>query len=175
MKKKKKILLGIFFFVGTVIIIAAAVLLLNIFLGKNVSNKVLTKNLEDFVAIYNANDMDRDMPLGFSITESECTTENDTYSLRVKIKNDNKSAKAIQLQLYYNEEFVKLRPNTANPYARFTEDDGMIIMSGEEKEFVVKGTLGQDGDALLKTLDYIYVELLAGSSRGRFMLPITVK
>ena len=175
MNKNKKIFLGAFLFVGTIIIVSAVILVLNMFMGKNVNVRALTNNLDDFVAIYNSNDMERDTPPGFSITESSCTIEDDTYTLSVKIKNSNKAAKSIQLQLYYNEEFAALRPNTSNPFVRLTEDDGVIIRSGEEKQFEVKGTLGKDGEAIKQSLDYIYVELLAGSRRGRFMLPITIK
>lgn len=170
----RKIALGFLLAIGTIVIILAVFSIVGLFFSGSVSNEELTQNTDEFLALYNQNDMERDLPKDLAITEASCLLEEDTYTLRVTIQNTGPQPKNLQLQIYYSKEFEQDRPGTANPFVKITSDDGVVLQSGEEKTFTIKGTAGKNREELKESLSSLYFEAILGIRRGRIMLPVTI-
>lgn len=169
----KRIALGIFFTLGTLIILLAIFSLTSIFFSGTISNRALTNSADEFIALYNQNDMERDLPDDLAVTEASCLIEEDTYTLNVTVLNTGSRTQNLQLQIYYPEEFEKDHRGIVNPFVRISEEDGLILKSGEEKSFTMKGTYSETPEELQENLSCLYFEAIFGISQGRILLPVT--
>lgn len=176
-KAVRRVLMGLLFAVGSIVIILASMVLMNIFLADDIDTRELTDSLEDFKSVYDEYPSMRDLPEGLEVLSSTCRIRGNIFSYDLKIKNTGIAMTEYSLQVFYNEDFMELKPKANNPFLREYSDEGLLILSGETKELTITGTLSQDIDPeeFKAAMEYVYLEVIYGGIPGRVMLPVNIQ
>lgn len=173
-KLTKRIFLGVFLCLGTIIILLAGTIMMNFIMADNVDSKSLTRDVSEFVTLYDEFPKHRDIPQGLMVADARCELGKDIYTIKVNLKNTTTIPKNICLQLYFNEKMANITSDFSKPFLTVNEDAAMIIPGGEQKEFTFTGTLDSSTspEELKEAMDYIYMEVMYANRTGRIMLPI---